>query len=223
MKVIFFTILLFVLMPVNKLLAQTKEIYTNPSFDSFAKEHKTLAILPFEVTLRRRPKEMEKLEPEDLEIIQKHEGEAVQNALYTYFLNQKEEQDFKVKFQDVGTTNLWLLKKKWNLDSLKRRTKKELADSLEVDGIISGFLYTRKPMSEASSVAVTFFTDLWVFPGVGATNSGKCTINVHDGASGELLWRYEKTLSRGLGSDTQTVINAMMRKASRKFPYEGIK
>jgi hypothetical protein len=30
-------------------------------------------------------------------------------------------------------------------------------------------------------------------------------------------------LSRGLGSNTNTIINAMMRKASKEFPYENIK
>ena len=59
--------------------------------------------------------------------------------------------------------------------------------------------------------------------GPGATNTGSCQINVFDAKTNKLLWRYDKTLGRGLGSDTNSVINAMMRKASKKFPYEDIK
>jgi hypothetical protein len=69
-------------------------------------------------------------------------------------------------------------------------------------------------MSEGASVALGLLIGFY-----GPTNSGKCTINITDGATSELLWKYEKTLSRSLGSDTNTVINAMMRKASRQFPY----
>jgi hypothetical protein len=47
-------------------------------------------------------------------------------------------------------------------------------------------------------------------------------INIHEAKAGKLLWRYDKELSRGLGSNTNTIINAIMRKASKEFPYENI-
>ncbi|HEX7845119.1 MAG TPA: hypothetical protein VF476_04905 [Chitinophagaceae bacterium] len=200
------------------LQAQTKEIYTNPNFDSLAKNHAMLAILPFDAVINLRPKEKEKMKPGELEQIQKKEGEAVQSAIQTYFLKQKAKDDFKVNFQDVSKTNALLAKSGWTVDSLRTKTKEEVCQLLGVDGVISGTLYTDKPMSEGASIALGI-----AFGFFGSTNSGKCTINVHDGAGGELLWKYEKTLSRSLGSDINSVINAMMRKASRKFPYEDIK
>jgi hypothetical protein len=69
-------------------------------------------------------------------------------------------------------------------------------------------------MSDGASLAMGVLVGFY-----GATNSGKCNININDGKTGDLLWKYEKTLSRSLGSDTNTIINAMMRKASRKLPY----
>lgn len=69
-------------------------------------------------------------------------------------------------------------------------------------------------MSDGASLALGLVVGFY-----GRTNSGKCTINAFDGKSGELLWKYEKTLSRSLGSSTSQVINAMMRKAARKFPF----
>jgi len=214
----YFIFVLFALLSGTVSYSQTKEIYVNPEFDLLAKDHNLLAILPFDVVLNLRPKEKEKLKPGDLEKMQNNEGLAVQSALQTYFLKKKEKENFKVKFQDISKTNALLAKKGWNADSLKLKTKEELADSLGVDGIISGLLFTDKPMSEGASAAIGIVFGMW-----GPTNSGKCTINVHDGKGGELLWKYEKTLSRSLGSDIQSVINAMMRKASKKFPYEEIK
>jgi len=155
-----------------------------------------------------------------LETLQKNEGEGVQSAIQTYFLKQKKEDGFKVNFQDVSKTNALLAKSNWTRDSLKSKTREEICALLGMDGIISGTLFTDKPLSEGASFAMTFFTDGWFG---GHTNSGKCTINVHEAKAGELIWKYEKTLSRSLGSDINSIINAMMRKASRKFPYEDIK
>ena len=202
------------------LCGQTKEIYTHPQFDSIAKDHSILAILPFDVTINLRPKQKEKLKDGELETLQKNEGEGVQSAIQTYFLKQKKEDGFKVNFQDVSKTNALLAKSNWTRDSLKSKTREEICALLGVDGIISGTLFTDKPLSEGASFAMTFFTDGWFG---GHTNSGKCTINVHEAKAGELIWKYEKTLSRSLGSDINSIINAMMRKASRKFPYEDIK
>lgn len=88
------------------LSGQTKEIYTHPDFDSLTRDHKVIAILPFEVKLRLRPKQMKKLEPEDLKKLETAEGHAVQNALHTYFLKQKD--SCKVSFQDISKTNALL-------------------------------------------------------------------------------------------------------------------
>ena len=199
---------------------QTKEIYIHPQFDSIAKDHSILAILPFDVTINLRHKQKEKLKEGELENLQKKEGEGVQSAIQTYFLEQKTKKEFKVTFQDISKTNALLAKNNWTTDSMKTKTREEICALLGVDGIISGTLFTDKPMSEGASFAALFLTDGWFG---GATNSGKCTINVHEAKAGELLWKYEKTLSRSLGSDINSVINAMMRKASKKFPYEDIK
>jgi hypothetical protein len=217
MKKLGLTILLYGVIVISP-RAQTKEIYTNPRFDSIAKDHSILAIIPFDVTINLRPREKEKMKPGEFETLLKKEGEAVQSAIQTYFLKQKEEESFRVNFQDVSKTNALLAKNNWTSDSLRTKTKEELCSLLGVDGVISGTLFTEKPMSEGASIAFGVITGFW-----GPTNSGKCTINVHEGKQSELLWKYEKTLSRALGSDINSVINTMMRKASRKFPYEDIK
>ena len=216
LKTLFATAIICFTLP--NLQAQTKEIYTHPNFDSIAKYHSTVAILPFDAVINLRPKEKEKLKPGELEQVQKKEGESVQSAIQTYFLKRKEKEDFKLNFQDISKTNALLAKSGWNADTLRTKTKEEISQLLGVDAVISGTLFTDKPMSEGASIALGV-----MFGFFGSTNSGKCTINIHEAKNGELMWKYEKTLSRSLGSDINSVINAMMRKASRKFPYEDIK
>ncbi len=196
--------------------SQTREIYVNPNFNEIAKDHKKVAIIPFKTIMKLRPKQMEQMTPDQLAQLQKDEGMAVQSAIHTYFLKRKAQHDFSITFLDLGTTNALLAKNNIDQNNLEKFTPMELAKFLEVDGIISGILSTDKPMSEGASAALGILVGVY-----GPTNSGKCTININDGATGDLLWKYEKTLSRSLGSDTNTIINTMMRKASRQLPYIG--
>lgn len=202
---------------ISQSFAQNREIYTNPDFSTVAKSHKELAILPFKAIIKLRPKQMEKFTPEEFHKLQEDEGKGVQSALHSYFLKRKDQKGFTVSFQDISKTNALLAKSGINMDNIDQYTAEELASMLQVDGIISGVLNTDKPMSEGASLALGLLVGFY-----GTTNSGKCTININDGATGSLLWKYEKSLSRSLGSDTNTVIEAMMRKASRKFPYTNI-
>ena len=191
-----------------------RSIYTNPNFDQLAKDHRQLAIIPFDATVKLRPKQMKEMTSEDVARTEQQEGESVQSALYSYFLKRKRKRDFSVEFQDITRTNAVLAKNGITYETLGEYTMEDLAELLEVDGIVSGTMLTDKPMSEGGAIALGLLT------GISApTNSGKIAVNINDGATGELLWKYEKALSRALGSDTNQIVNALMRKASRKFPY----
>ncbi|MTI33251.1 hypothetical protein [Xanthovirga aplysinae] len=215
MKARFTLILCTILLGLSfQLFAQTRSIYTHPDFISLAQDHKVLAIIPFKATVKLRPNQMKKYTPEQYEEMQKIEGKAIQSAVHSYFLKKKSKNPFTVSFQDIQKTNALLGKNEITQDNIENYTPEELAEILGVDGVISGTMNTDKPMSEGASMALGM-----VFGFYGSTNSGKITIHINDGESGELLWKYEKNLSRSLGSDTNTVINAMMRKASRKLPY----
>lgn len=102
----------------------------------------------------------------------------------------------------------------WTCRTRPAPTPEQLAKFLGVDGVISGTFSSTRPLSAGAAVALS------VLVGVsGPTNTGKLMININDGATGELLWKYDKSLSRGFGSDTNTIVTTSMRKASRQFPY----
>ncbi|WP_235337286.1 hypothetical protein [Pontibacter korlensis] len=69
--------------------AQTREIYTNPKFSTLATNHKSLAILPFNTSIKLRPNQMKSLTPEQLHDMEVKQGLAVQSALETYFERQR--------------------------------------------------------------------------------------------------------------------------------------
>lgn len=120
-----------------------------------------------------------------------------------------------VDFQDPAKTNALLDRNAVTYETLSGFTSEELAKILNVDGIVSGTFESTQPMSNGAAIAMTAFVGFG-----GATNTGKTTISINDGKTGELLWKYDKTLSRGFGSNTGTIITTIMRKASRQFPYD---
>jgi len=54
---------------------------------------------------------------------------------------------------------------------------------------------------------------------LGATNQANIMVNSNDGPSGKLLWNYNFVAAGSIGSSPQNIVNALMRNASRKFPY----
>jgi hypothetical protein len=220
MKPVLFLISLFFFLTgiPPQLAAQSKAIYTNPYFNQIAQNHKKLAIVPFAVKLELRPNQLKQITPEELVNMELAEGHGVQNALYAYFLRKKAQKDFRVDFQDINKTNALLKKSNMDPHDLSLYTPEELCAILGVDGIISGHLFTQKPMSEGAAVVIAAVFNDWAW--AGPTNAGNISISLNDAKEGELLWKYDKTLSRSLGSDINTIIDAMMRKASRKFPYK---
>lgn len=195
--------------------AQTREIYTSPKFKDLAKDHKTLAVLPFRTTLQLRPAEVKSRGgAEGVRELEMREGLGVQSALQSYMLKQKAENDITIDVQDVAKTNALLAKNGMTNEKMLTMTMEELAQMLGVDGVISGTFESSQPMSGGAAVAI-----LLVGGFSGPTNTGKLAISINDGKSGELLWKYDKSLARGFGSDTNSIITTIMRKASRQFPY----
>ena len=157
---------------------------------------------------------MKKITEDELREMELKEGLAIQSALHSWFLKRKKQKKTDKNVQDPNRTNALLKKNNITSATIIEYTPEELAAMLNVDAVISGVLKTNKPMSEGASVALGL-----VFGFFGSTNSGTMEMSVNDGKSGGLMWKYSKKLNRSLGSDTDTVINALMRKASRRLTY----
>jgi hypothetical protein len=132
--------------------------------------------------------------------------------MYTYLLRKSK--DFTVTFQDVEKTNT-LLKKAGMYDKLGEFTKDEIAKALGVDAVIGGRFDMEQTKSEGAAIASAV-----LFGGFGGkTGSGSLTMTINNANDGELLWRFFKTMDDGIGSSTDDLVERMMRKVARNFPY----
>ncbi len=190
------------------------KIYKSDEFSSVASTHKTVAILPAAVSIQLRPNQAKKITAADIEHSEFTTGYGIQDKMYGWFLRRNDRMKYTVTFQDVSETNAKLKKVNISYDDLRTASKKELCDLLGVDAVISTNISMEKPMSEGAAVAIGVLIGAW-----GATNKANITINIHEHNKGDLMWKYDYQASGSVFNSTDQLVNALMRNASRKFPY----
>ena len=94
------------------------------------------------------------------------------------------------------------------------KTKEELCQILGVDAVISSRASMKKPMSDGAAVAVGLLVGAW-----GSTNDVQTSISINEAKKGDLIWKYDYQASGSVGSNTNNLVDALMRNASKKFPY----
>lgn len=202
-------IIFILLLHVGHLSAQ-KNIYESGKFNKLSQNHKDLAILPFFTSL-----DLDNLSKEEVKKLEEQEGYAVQNALETYFGRGKKRKKFSVDFQNIRNTNAILAKNNITYKNIDTYTIKDLSKILEVDGIISGNLDLNILLSKGIPTEMSFVDYI-----LGAADYGRIGIKVSDGETGKLLWKYENEINKKSGRNTLEMIDKMMKKATRQFPYE---
>ena len=208
-KIIYFFALLFCTYSIS----QTK-LYVHPDGDRYAFNTQTIAILPLRTQVKLRPKELKDFSPEQVVQMGKDEALDIQKGMHTWFLKRKQRGQFKAKIQSPNQSNALLRKAGVDIHDLDLYTPQELGQILGVDCIIMGSFETSKPMSGAASLGLALLTG-----GFGATSSATCNMDFYDTRDGELVVNYLKGIKGSLGSNSQDLINVLMRKVTRRIPY----
>jgi hypothetical protein len=190
------------------------KIYTSSNFASALAKHKTVAILPAEVTMQLRPNQTKNTTQQQLDEMAMKTGYDIQEKMYGWFLRRGDKYQYTVTFQDVTRTNAKLKEAGISYADLKSTDRVKLAKILGVDAVMQDRTNMEKPMSEGAAVAVGLLVGAW-----GNTNKVETTINIHDGTTGDLLWKYDYEASGSVGSSTTKMVDALMKNASKKFPY----
>lgn len=189
-----------------------KQTYSSPNLKEEIQKQKTVAILPFDVsiTYKRVPKHYDSSANKNEE---KSLTTNLQSSMFTYLLRKADK--YSVTFQDPTRTNA-LLRAKGVYDQLDLLTLDSISKLLGVDAVIKSNYAYEKTASEAGAIAKTV-----MFGGIGSkTGSGALTLQIYNGSDGNLLWRFYKAMNDDVMSSTDELITRMMKKVSRNFPYE---
>jgi hypothetical protein len=190
------------------------KIYKSNDFSDRTSQHKTVALLPAEVSIQLRPNEMKNTSAEQIKQMEEETGKNIQDKMYSWFLRRSDKFKYTVTFQDISRTNALLKQADVNYADMSVKTKEELAKLLGVDAVISTRASMKKPMSDGAAVAVGILFGAW-----GPTNDVHTSISINEGNKGDLVWKYDYNASGSVGSNPDRLVNALMRNASRKFPY----
>mgnify|MGYP003330550539 FL=1 len=193
--------------------AQTK-LYVHPDGDNYARNTKSLAIIPLDVQVKLRPKQLKDFTPEQLDEMEKSESLDIQKAMQTWFLTRKKRGSSTLKVQSPLRTNALLKKSGIDIHKVSEYLPSEIGKILGVDCIVMGSFETSKPMSDAAGIAIGL-----LFGGAASTNNAVCNIDFYDTRDDELVVNYLKKVNGGLGTDAQDLINILMRKITRRIPY----
>jgi hypothetical protein len=190
------------------------KIYKSNEFDDVAAKHKIVAILPADVTILLRPNQSKKMSADELEKNRESTGYEIQDKMYSWFLRRSDKFKYTVKFQDVSKTNSILKEAGLTYADIRLKPKDAIARLLGVDAVISNLTRMDKPMSEGAAIAMAVLIGAG-----GSTNKVNTTINIHEAKQGDLIWKYDYEANGSIGSSPDNLVNALMRNASRKFPY----
>jgi len=193
-------------------ISQTK-LYVHPNANKYVMNTKTIAILPLDVQVKLRPKELEALTADQITEMSNNESLDIQKAMHTWFLTRMKRGEFVGEVLSVMKTNALLTKAGYDIHNLNLELPSDLGKVLGVDCVIMGTFETSKPFSSGAAIGLA------LLGGFGATSSAVCNLDFYNVEDDELVVNYNKKVSGGLGSDAQDLINTLMRKVTRRIPY----
>jgi hypothetical protein len=205
-------LLLLLVLPLFS-LGQTK-LYVHPDGDNYAANTESIALLPLKVQVKLRPKQLKDFTPEQIVDMSQNEALDIQKGMHSWFLTRKKRGSLKSNIQTPMKTNALLKRAGIDIHSASDLLPSELGEILGVDCIVMGTFETSKPMSDAAGIAVAA-----LFGSMMSTNNAVCNLDFYDTRDDELVVNYLKKISGSLGSDSQDLINILMRKVTRRIPY----
>lgn len=189
-----------------------KQVYESPNMKQLIASHKTVAILPFKASIsyKRLPKNYDAAATANEE---KGLSTQMQDAMYTFLLRKAD--NYTATFQDVGRTNA-LLKRKGYMDRIEEVGYDSLCAALGVDAVIRCSYQYQRTASEGGAIAKSILLGT----AAGGVANGGLTLQIYDKQDGSLVWRFYKEMTENVMSTANVMMERMMRKVSRNFPYE---
>ncbi|MGZ8558623.1 MAG: hypothetical protein ACXWWC_09830 [Chitinophagaceae bacterium] len=103
------------------------KIYKSADFGTALGRHKTVAILPADVTTQLRPNQAKKMTEEQIAELSQKTGFDIQDKMYSWFLRRSGKFNYTVTFQDVTKTNTLLKQAGIEYKDLATRDRAEIA------------------------------------------------------------------------------------------------
>ncbi len=228
--------LLFTLLPALLVtVACTTVNYRSPEFAVQTVDHKTVAVLPFEMVFTG--KAPAHLAPHQIAHIEEMESLAFQTSLYYRLLNRSSadrQNPITIALQPVEETNRILAANRIGLRDSWYMEEEELAEILGVDAVVRTRVKKTRYMSDLASfgvdVGVHVLHDVFheatdheiplpIPYGLQKTHDIWADGSLMSGEDGSLLWKVAVHRVTDWTRPANDVIEGVTKKLARKFPY----
>lgn len=210
-------------------LAGCKSYFMATDFDTRTANHKTIAILPFEMIFTGvKP---EKLTNEDIQIIEEGESKAFMISFYNEILRSTKsgKKPIRVNVQHFDKTLSILKTNSIDIRSSWKEDPGKLAQMLGVDAVVKTRIEKYRLMSDLASYGIDLGTRIlgilsdykiwfWLPPNLSKSKEIKssCTLLDKEGAT---LWSIAYDIDANWRSPANEIIDEINRKSAKHFPY----
>ena len=208
------------------LFTACNRFYKNPDFEAKTQDHRTIALLPFQITITGRlPKD---LTPENRKKIEEAESVAFQRSFYSqiHIVGARGSRQLSVVVQPTEKTNQILADngigtvESWDQDPQK------LAELLGVDAVVRCKAIKQRYLSDLESIGVQVGTTilksvfgLGYFGWAGRTNDVEVMTNIIDATDGDNLFSGRDEVSVDWSRPANEAVEQINRRIARRFPY----
>lgn len=184
-------------------------VHQNADAASLVSQYKNIAILPPNVKILKLNTIGDLSEAK----IQENTSLDFQKEMYNWFQRRVIDGNYNFKIQEIGSTNE-LLKNAGYYDG-KNLSNEEIAKILNVDGIILSDYLIEKPFPNSLKVLTNVI--LSNSNNSGIVDKNKAVLNLYDISKKDVIWNYKLELEARYNTP-ESLINDLMRNASKKFP-----
>jgi len=218
-------IILLISMWSSDILAQRD--YEAPGAKATVRTHKNFAIIPFKfIITAKKPKKMTQEEFEkNTENAERDGRTSCQAAFASRILKKMSKGKIAAQLQPVARTNALLSRAEISQtnNDVETYLPEELCEILGVDAVIIGSVESAKLLSTGLAIGLKVASKLVPFGGaLGRISSGKSSADLalYD-KEGQLLWNWgtRDLKTSDIGSNTDDLIDYLMKRATKKFPY----
>ncbi len=210
--------ILIVMIIISQCLNAQNKPFKIKGLNNYIQEHKSFAILPFDVTVDANSKPAE-LSDEDIKAGELEKGIEMQTSFYAHLVKRLRRKDIEV--QDIDQTNRILRKNGITIENYLDYEPGELAAILKVDGIFINKAKTTEPLtSKDRQKAMAINAATQIFTGLSLGPKSKANINsrLYDAKSGKLIWSWEYKVRGGI-SNADRAIESFIKEYVRISPY----
>ncbi|MEO1410600.1 MAG: hypothetical protein AAFW73_12015 [Bacteroidota bacterium] len=184
-------------------------IYYTTDARSLAIKHQQIAVLPAQVSIAAS-KSVEASVLERLEMI---ESLNLQRALHAWLLKRKGKGRIEVELLELDEVNAVLTRANYFTDP--DLSSQEICRLLGVDALLRSKFDLSRPLSGGASRALQL-----TLGGLIKTKSVTAQLDIYDGGTERFIWGYRGTLSGSSRTTHLSLIQGLMRSASRHLPHK---